>query len=262
MGTPWNGRSEIERLAKVIQELRDQVTALQAAGLHVPIVDDDPGTQYGNAWILSDNRLRVRRPDGTIIQVSLTATGTGTSGTPLPAPPAQTRTYQSTWSASWSQTYRGNGDQRSENSLHVGYGADSWSGWQTSLIGWPYATIATALTGATVSKVEIYTYCTHCWWNDGASMGVGSHNFTSAPSSLGARPGIVSTVHVKGSDQGGEPDAQRWKSVSTSFGAGLRAGTQKGTALVAPSTNATYYSVHAGVGSGLPVPKIRITYVK
>lgn len=259
MGTThWNGRTPEERLAKKINELAAQVTAVQSAGLHLPFVDTDPDVQYGNVWMFNDNVIRIRKPDGTIRQVVTTAPGGSTTGTPLPTPPAQKRTFQANWSASWSQTYKQDGSQRNENSLHVGYG-DGYNGKQTSLIGWPYATISAALAGSTVTAVQVYLYCTHCWWNGGSTLGIGSHNNTAAPGSLSSPPGQVTSLHVQGADQGGK---QGWHSVSTSLGAGLRSGTSKGIALLAAGNNATYYSVHAGLGSGLPVPQIKITYVR
>lgn len=264
MGVPWDGRTEMERLAKRIKELEDQQRAQAAQGTHLPFVDADPNVAYGNIWMMNDNRIRIRKPDGTIREIITTAPAGSTTGVALPAVPAQPRSHLDVWTAAWSQTYRGNGAQRPEDALHVGApgSGDSYNGNQTALIGWPYATIVTALSGATITSVEIFLYATHCYWNGGSTMSVASQINTAAPGSLsGINTGAINNVHVKGSDQGGESDAARWKRVSNQFGARLRDGTSRGVALIAPSTNPSYYSILGGVNAG-PAPKIRIGYVK
>lgn len=258
----WDGRTEMEKLAKRIKELEDQVTALSADGWHIPFVDTDPNVAYGNAWGMNDNRIRLRKPDGTIREIITTAPAGSTSGVALPAPPAQPRTRQGTWNASFSQTYKGDGSQRSESPLHVGTSGSDSNGIQTSLVGWPFATVAAALAGSTITAVEIYVYATHCYWNGGATVAFASHTNASAPGTLSAiNTGNLSTAHVRGSDQGGEADAGRWKRVSNEFGARLRDGTSKGVALRALSGNQQYYSIFGGVGSSAPAPRLRVTYV-
>ena len=87
-----------------------------------------------------------------------------------------------------------------------------------------------------------------------------SHTNAAAPGSLGGiTTGFVSSSHVRGTDQGG---SQGWHSISTAFGGWLRDGSSKGITLSAPDANASYYSVCAGVGSNLPVPQLRVTYIK
>lgn len=264
MGVPWDGRTDIERLAKRIKALEDQVTALTAAGASVPFVDANPDVAYGNLWMFNDNKLRIRKPDGTIREVITTAAAGTTTGTGLPAAPAQPKLFQGTWVATFSQTYQQDGDQRSESFLHVGTpGGDSFNGRQTSLVGFPFATIAAALAGARISRVWLYLYATHCYWNSGSTIAIASHVNASAPGSLGGvNTGILTNVHVKGSDQGGEPDVQRWKPVSTTLGGLLRDGSSCGVALIAPSSDRSYYSILGGVGSPAPAPVIRIQYVK
>lgn len=257
----WDGRTEVERLSKMLKNLQDQITALQAAPLRLPFVDADPTTAYpGNWWAFNDNKIHLRKPDGTIREIITTAPASTTTGTPLPPPAAQVTTHVSTYSASFTQTYQGDGDQRNENTLHVGYGSDSFNGRQTALIGFPYATIASNLSGASITKVELYLYCTHTWWKSGASLAVGAQTNTSAPGSLGGVTHVgISGVTVKGTDVGA---GQGFHSVSTSLGAYLRDGSSTGIALTAPSNDASHYAILGGVSSGLPVPQLRITYRK
>lgn len=255
----WDGLTPMEQFAKRIQELEDQVKALSAAPLHVPFVNTDTAAGSSNMWGFNDNRIRVVKPDGTIREIVTTAPGSSTSGVGVPTPPAQTMTHQQTWGAAWSQTYRSNGAQRSETLLHVGNGADSFNGTQTALIGWPYATIASALTGAVISAVEVYLYTTHCWWNGGSTLNFASQFNTAAPGTLtGINTGVLSSGHVRGADQGG---GGAWLRVSTQFGGFLRDGTSRGMALVPTSADPSFYAILGGVGSGNPEPQIRITYV-
>jgi hypothetical protein len=261
MAVPWNGRDEVEKLAKRIVYLEDQVKALAAAPTTVPNVDVAPAATFvGNVWMLSDGRLQVRRRDGTVREIAMTAAGSTTSGTTQTPVPPQLTTRQTTWAAAWSQTYRGNGAQRSETTLHVGSSGDSFNGVQTALIGWPYATIATALSGAVIQAVEVFLYTTHCYWNNGSDVFFASQFNTAAPGTLsGINTGVLSSAHVRGSDQGG---SGQWCRVDNNFGAFLRDGTSRGMALVPPSANLSYYAILGGVGSGVPAPSIRITYLK
>lgn len=259
--TDWNGRDPMERFAKQLKSMEDRITALEAAPTTIPNVDVAPAATYvGNVWMLSDGRFQVRRRDGTVREVAMTAAGSTTSGTTQAPIPAQQTTHQSTYAAAWSQTYRGNGAQRSETVLHVGSSGDSFNGTQTALIGWPYATIATALSGATIQAVEIYLYTTHCYWNSGSTVYFASQFNTAAPGTLGGiNTGVLSSGHVVGSDEGGSGG---WLRVDNNFGAFLRDGTSRGMALVPPSSNPSYYAIIGGVGSGIPAPQLRVTYLK
>jgi len=262
----WDGKTDMERFAKRIKDLEDSVQALIAAGTVIPNVDADPAAGAGqpNVWIFNDNRLRVRKRDGTIREVVTTAPGSSSSGTPQPALPAQQVTGSQIFEAAWTQTYRGNGAQRTETMLHVGNSGDSFNGIQTALIGWPYASIASALAGATISLVEVYLYTTHAYWNSGATVQFASQFNTSAPSTLtGINTGVLSTGTVKGADQNPhQDDNQRWIKVSTNFGGFLRDGTSRGMALIPGGSSYSYYAILGGVGSGIQPPRLRITYAK
>lgn len=261
MATGWNGRTELEKFAKRIQYLEDQVKALAAQPTTIPNVDVAPAATYvGNVWMLSDGRLQVRRRDGSVREIAMTAAASTTSGTTQAPIAAQLVSHRDTWAAAWSQTYRGNGAQRSESLLHVGSSGDSFNGTQTALIGWPYATIATALTGAVIQAVEIFLYATHCYWNGGSDVFFASQFNTAAPGTLsGINTGVLSSGHVRGSDEGG---SGVWLRVDNNFGAYLRDGSSRGVALVPPSSNVSFYAIMGGVGSGIPAPQIRITYLK
>lgn len=259
---PWKAATPVDRLAAQIASMQDQITALNAAGVHIPVVNADPDpVQYPgtNVWMFDDGRLRIRKSDGTVVQLGTAASTGSSSGTTATPPAAAPRTFQKVYSATFSQTYQGNGNQRNENTLHVGY-VDGYNGRQTSIVGFNQATIATDLTGASVRSVELYLYCTHCYWNSGATVQVGGNTNSSAPGSLS---GIVfpatSSVGVKGTDQRA---AQGYHPISTAFGGWLRSGAIHAITLQAPNNSQSYYSIHGGVGSGLPVPALRITYVK
>lgn len=259
---PWKAATPVDRLAAQLADMQSQLTALNAAGVHIPIVDADPDpVQYPgtNVWMFDDGRLRIRKSNGTVVQLGTAASTGTTSGTAATPPAAQPKTFTKVYGAMFSQTYQGDGDQRNENMLHVGY-SDGFNGRQAAIIGFNQATIAADLAGASVRAVELFLYCTHCWWNSGAQVYVGGNTNSSAPGSLG---GIVfsgtSIIGVKGTDQRA---AQGYHSISTAFGGWLRSGAIHSITLQAPNNNQSYYSIHGGVGSGLPAPALRITYVK
>ena len=90
-------------------------------------------------------------------------------------PPSSSKTYQTVWHASNSKTYRGNGSLRTDTTDLV-QGTDP-SGYNGN--GYAYAvfandavsgdekgkTVAEAMTGATLLKVEVFLYFSHWYYN-------------------------------------------------------------------------------------------------
>lgn len=249
---PW------DQLAKQITDLQNTVKALSQKGLSIPILDADPDASnqgYGNIWAFTDGRIHWRGPDGTIHEIASVAS-TGASSTVVkPAPPTSApKSYQSTFDAAWTVSL-GDGGVHSTGTLYWGYG-DPYNGTQESGIGWPYADIEAALTGATVSKCEIYLTCTHTWNSSGATVYFSGATAASQPSTksgLGVSTGLYNgTLFVAGES--------KWVSINTAFATRLAAGTDKATALLAKNTSHSYY----GYMGGLPnyKPQLRVTYTK
>jgi hypothetical protein len=243
-----------------IANIEAQLQELKGAPLSVPIVAvaQDP-TYPGNLWVYPDGRIIVRMKDGTLRQVATTSASAAAGSNP--APVAQPTTQQATWAATWAQAYRNTGGKTGGDDRNLYYGNSgegSYNGRQKSLINFDYATIATALSGATIAGVELFLYNIHTWANSGATCWVGAQKNTvgSAPANFGgAVHDLISSFRTARSTAG-------WHTVSTEFGQRLRDGTATGVILEAPNDSTTYYGYAAGFGSGLTLPQIRITYIK
>lgn len=249
------GRTPEERFLAEIKALQDRVTALENRPFQLPYVDADPDDAFaGNAWVFQDGRVRVRLPDGTVKQLSTVASTGTTTGTTKPPPPAQpiTRVYEG--ALTFGESYRGSGGVSGSNHtsyLYHGYGGSSFNGNQTALIGFDYATIASALAGSTVTGVWIYLNPVHTWLNAGATAWFGMHSNATKPGSL---TGIVRSFVSSAKVVKNQP---KWYQLSTEFGSRLRDGSAKGVVLQAPNNSNQYYAYYA-IGS----PRIRIQYVK
>lgn len=246
----YHAQDPIERLGLDITRMNARLDRLERSGVWIPIVDSDLAVDQGNIWLFQDGRINLRLANGNVVRVA-TTTGTGTSSTPKPAPPPQPKTYSKTYAPSWSAAYKSNGGKRSDTSnLYYGYG-DGYNGRQTSLIGFPYSTIQSNLSGSTIKKVELYLHNVYSWWNNGSTIYFGMHNATTEPGSL---PALVRSLVSKAAF--GKNQA-KWVSISTEFGTRLRSGSIKGIALQAPNNDQQFYG-YAAPSS----PRLRITYVK
>jgi len=253
MTTYRGGFDPVEMLAREIERLQARVARLeQPRGLFIPFVDADLDPGQGNIWAFEDGRVRIRKPSGSVVQVS-TTTGTPTSGTPKPSGSPAPKTITKTWNRTWSHAYRSDGSRRDDTSrLYYGNG-DSYNGKQTSLVGFPYATIQSDLSGSTIKKVELYLYNAYSWWNSGSTIFFGMHNETAEPTTL------PTLVRSNVSNASFSRNQGKWVTVSTEFGTRLRAGTIKGIALMAPNNDRQYYG-YVSVTDTSPI--VRITYVK
>jgi hypothetical protein len=249
------GRTPEERFLQEIQDLKAQIAALQNRPLQIPYLDADPDAAYaGNVWMFQDGRIRFRLPDGTIKQVS-TATSTGsTTGTSKPPVAAQPTTHVYEGALTFGESYRSSGGVSGSNHtsyLYHGNGGSSFNGNQSALIGFDYATIASALSGSTITGVWIYLNPVHTWWNSGATAWFGMHSNATKP---GSYTGVVRNFVSSAKVVAGQP---KWIPLSTEFGSRFRDGSAKGVILQAPNDSNQYYAYYS-IGS----PRIRIQYVK
>lgn len=254
------GRTPEERFVRYIRELEDRIASLQNRPLQIPYLDADPTTDYaGNIWMFQDGRVRIRLADGTIKELATVASTGATSGTAKPAVAAQTTTKYLTASATFTKSYRQSGGETGGNHTYLYYGdsgESSFNGKQQSIIGFNSGSIAATLAGAIIDKVELYLYNIHTWAGSGSTVYFGVHNNSSAPSTAS---GIVH-AHDFISSGKTHRNTGGWLTLSTEFGSRLRDGTGKGIILQAPNNSRSYYGYAAGVGSGLTIPQIRITY--
>lgn len=169
--------------------------------------------------------------------------------------PAQT--YTKTYSCTWSGNYNGSGTRLTTNNDVFQGQYDATNGNQKSMIGFDYTTIASDLTGATITKVQLTMTDKHWYYNDGGTAIVGTHNqaVSSAPSTWSG----TSSINTYASWPKGGTLAVV---LNNSIGTAIQAGTAKGIVLgPGTSTNKLYYGYFAGQNS-TSRPKLTITYSK
>lgn len=232
----------------------------------IPTVGSDPAADTNkDMWLIAPTgQLRVRASDGTVFRYTADTPGTTTPAAPKPPAPPKPKPanptkkrYTSTWFSAWSESYDGDGSRRTDDN-HLYFGrVSSTHGRQRSLIGFDHNAIRTALTGASISKVEIYLYNLWAYNNSGVIIKFGGHNNSGRPGSYGgAVKNYVSSGHWN------KPE-QRWQSISTWFGRAFRDNAIKGILIDQGTDSNSAYGYAAGVNdSGYGLPKIRITYTK
>lgn len=256
----------IEQLAARISTLEARIHDLERQPMILPVRESDPPeTDPTNIWMFPDGRIRARHLNvaGTAYTTRewvTSAPGSGTSGSAPAAPAEAPQTYRSSWSATWSQSYRQSGAARTDDGatrLYYGY-VDSYNGRNRSLCGFDYGAIATALSGSTITNVALYMINLHTWYNAGGSTFLGIHNFSAEPATW-AGGGIPRSMI----SQQSVPDAKAtWLSLPLEFATMIRDGTGKGIAFESPDNSATHYGYAAGVGSGYTVPQLWVDYAK
>lgn len=173
------------------------------------------------------------------------------------AAPAPITSYTRTYYATWYQTYTGSGGQKSDTTANQGQLDSGSDGNQRSLIGFDYNQIKSDLTGATITKITMKAYAEHWWFNSGGTAVIGTHNYTSKPSSWSG-----SRVNESRQTSSGWPrSASRTVVLSTTIGNEFKAGTTTGLAFGPGDSSSTiYYGKFSGSGSNRP--SITITFVK
>jgi hypothetical protein len=156
----------------------------------------------------------------------------------------KTLTHEASWGASW----RGSGSKRTDTpDLWQGYFSTT-NGQQKSACG--FASRASAWSGWTITKVEVYLYATHWGPNNGGTLILGSHNVASEPAAFPAKTQRQNVAWA--AKTGG-----KWVDV-TAWGKGFATDAIDGLTFgPTTSTGAEYYGSMAG--SGTNRPKVRIT---
>lgn len=202
-------------------------------------LENHPAVMY-----IEDTGSSVLVPDTAVVYIAST-----------PAPPAVT-TYTRTYSATWYQTYSEDNTQKSDTTANQGRYSSS-DGNQRSLIGFDYADMRSDLAGSTINKVTFTAYAEHWYYNNGGTAVLGTHNYTSEPSTW-----ADSRVAQNGQQSSGWPRAaKRTVTLANSVGNGIRDGSITGIAFgPAPSSDLIYYGKFTGFGSNRP--SITITFTK
>lgn len=189
--------------------------------------------------------------------------GVRSGGNPSPTPK---QNYQSIWYASFVGSYLGDGSRRTDTSDMVqgqtpyytaGGNQKALAGFMGgATVGEVGKTVAAALSGATISKVEVGLCCRSSHYNSGGTGWIGYHGNTSLPATApNATYGGFGGAHF---DQG----QTRWISLPSSTFPSWLNGTYRGfTVGPGPSTDPIYYVRFYGIGSN-PKPGLRITYTR
>lgn len=179
------------------------------------------------------------------------------SGAPPVTGEQPIRQYTKTWSATWSEAYDDTRDTVFGDELFQGWTGNSL-GTNTSAIGFDHDSISSALSGATIDKVEVYAYATYWYNNSGGYVCLGTHNELTVP---GVYPSSVQThlAHFHLPKPGGN-----WVDItSTTIGQALKDGTAKGLVFDASThgSDLTYSGRFDGSTQDRS-PALRITYTK
>ena len=168
------------------------------------------------------------------------------------------KSYTSTWPVSNSETYKSDGNARTDTDDMVqGYNSSNGDqfgvcifGSANSYGGQTNVTVATAMSGATLTKAEIYLYANHWYYNAGGTAIIRAYNSTSLSSTTPTGTTINSGNWPK---PGG-----RWvniTSIATSAIRGVTLGRSGGSDL-------HYYGRFNGHLAANNKPVLRLTYVK
>lgn len=180
---------------------------------------------------------------------------------PKPKPPRPSVNSKVTatkkWYATWSRSYEGDNSTRFDDSPYMYQGQISGGpGIQKSLAGFDYNNIRATLAGETeILEVYITVKNAHARWNKGLYVFVGSHNYSSKPSTW----------------SGATVQERRWRkwvvengsvtiNAGTSFGNQLKAGTMKGIG-IGPDSDTDNYGYFFGASHSAR-PYITIKYRK
>lgn len=182
------------------------------------------------------------------------------SGTdPLPGSPGSKVTYTKNYYATWSGSYRSNGDYSSSHGVTMvqGNSGDGYMGDARSLCGFDYNQIMRDTNGSTIKECYITLYANHWWWNDGGTARIGTHNYT-------GRPGSWSTSRVveqRITSSNWPKPGKRRVSLGTTIGNEFKSGASKGIALGPTNGDKRQYGRFNGNGQSNE-PMLTIVYVK
>lgn len=168
-------------------------------------------------------------------------------------PPGGSVKKSKIYNASWSQAYQGNNSKNTFNPKPKQGFWSSTNGNQRSLIGFPSSTIQSDLASATtVTRVRVYLYFDHWYFNSGGTAVIGHHGHSSAPSTFSA------TTDVVRSGNWPKPGG-RWVTYSHTRSQ-WKSGTKKGISIgPGPSTSRTYYGSARGATESKR-PRLEITW--
>lgn len=177
--------------------------------------------------------------------------GTPVSGNDPGTPSAGKTSYTKTYNATWSRTWRG-GTVQSSGEVRQGYS----SGQLQSAIGFP-SQIQSDVGGGKITKIEVYLYANHWYYNSGGTAVIGAHGANSLPASFPS--GSATMTATWKSKAGG-----MWVTLPSSWYQHWESGSSKGITVgnAPPATSSSsYYARFSGYGMRY-APQLRVTYTK
>lgn len=175
---------------------------------------------------------------------------------------ATRQSYTRTWESTWSRSYDGDGDKRSNSyygnsRMYQGKYSAGWNTWglQRSMFGFNVSSIRAELAGADIKDVKLYLRNQHWYWTAGGTAIVGLHNNSTEPSRFAQTKYNEESQYYNG--RGGS----KWIDFSNAIGRWIRDGSVSGFTLMANSDSHNYYGYFYGADSSY-APKLKITYEK
>ena len=157
-------------------------------------------------------------PETTNAVIARKATNTVPEPTP---PPPVAKTYTTTYDQTWFRSWRGS------TTITTDLGHGYYGGYQRySIVGFNASEIASDLSGATITKVEVYVTNIH-WWGSSGQIRVGSSTNTSAPTNP-VTSGTTSNTTIAAGFKGWVP-VGGFTNSSRSITLGVGAGTGTNT---------------------------------
>lgn len=188
---------------------------------------------------------------------STSALNDGSTGTSTPQ--SYTKTYTATWHGSYRSDGTFNGYSPYLGQVIQGDSQTGLNGNQRGLIGFNAGAIQADLAGATITSVKITLNAEHWYNNSGGTAVIGTHNYTSKPSTW-----ADSRVNQNRLTSSGWPKpGKRTVTLSTTIGNEFKSGTSTGIALgPGLSSSQLYYGKFTGSGGGSNAPVLTIQYTK
>jgi hypothetical protein len=184
-------------------------------------------------WGFNDNRLRLRKPDGTIREIVTTAPGATTSSVPL-GTAADIELQQAVYAATWGKGYcQAHGAVDGEI---FGYGIAPTHGLRRIMLGFDHATIAADLAGSVIRTAELSMSNADAG-STSIEVWFGVHNSSAAPAAYAPTRLQVWSDFWPTTGTGAEwrrPDGAQLIRVAE----WLRDGTAKGLVIDQPDTSA------------------------
>jgi hypothetical protein len=192
--------------------------------------------------------------------------GNGTTAAPSDGGGNLVKTYKATWSG----TYAGSGatgftpnSYLSDYLDRIAQGQYSTNrGNQKALVGLPYEQIQADLSGAVVKKMEFVMYMPHSYYDYGTDTVIGTHNYTTRPSTWSGANVQTDRTRYYGWPKGGT----RAVLLPESMWSDIQDGTATGIAVGPGVTNDIYYySYYNGADPDYTPssrPYLKVTYSK